>query len=252
MGNGLAAQAHYKLVEKLAESEHRFRELVELQRDIVFRCDGAGVLEYMSPAVQETLGVAPEACVGRPLEELIESADPDAQRRARLILQGVPQAQGCRFRFRTSGGRSRWLELQARQRLGGGSVGTLRDVTEVVVHERERSRLHAELVERNAQLKVQDRRREEQAAALRHRYDLQEVLTHISARMLEAPQESIDAAIEDVDTLVDDDAHRRRRTKKEKKGGPGKGIRRRPGGAADSIDSLAYGRIRELGFVTGF
>ena len=197
MGNGLAAQAHYKLVEKLAESEHRFRELVELQRDIVFRCDGAGVLEYMSPAVQETLGLAPEACVGRPLEELVESADPDARRRARLILQGVPQAQGCRFRFRTSGGRSRWLELQARQRLGGGSVGTLRDVTEVVVHERERSRLHAELVERNAQLKVQDRRREEQAAALRHRYDLQEVLTHISARMLEAPRESIDAAIED-------------------------------------------------------
>ena len=75
MGNGLAAQAHYKLVEKLAESEHRFRELVELQRDIVFRCDGAGVLEYMSPAVQETLGLAPEACVGRPLEELVESAD---------------------------------------------------------------------------------------------------------------------------------------------------------------------------------
>jgi len=196
-GHGLAAQAHYKLVEKLAESEHRFRELVELQRDIVFRCDGSGVLEYMSPAVHDTLGVPPEACVGRPLEELVESADPDARRRARLILQGVPQAQGSRFRFRATAGRSRWLELQARQRLGGGSVGILRDVTEVVIHERERSRLHAELVERNAQLKVQDRRREEQAAALRHRYDLQEVLTHISARMLEAPHESIDAAIED-------------------------------------------------------
>ena len=100
-GHGLAAQAHYKLVEKLAESEHRFRELVELQRDIVFRCDGSGVLEYMSPAVHDTLGVPPEACVGRPLEELVESADPDARRRARLILQGVPQAQSCRFRFRT-------------------------------------------------------------------------------------------------------------------------------------------------------
>lgn len=197
MGNGLAAQAHYKLVEKLAESEHRFRELVELQQDIVFRCDGSGVLEYMSPAVQETLGIGPETCMGRPLDELVETTDPEARRRARLILQGLPQAQGCRFQFRAPGGRSRWLELQARQRSGGGSVGILRDVTEVMVHERERSRLHAELVERNAQLKVQDRRREEQAEALRRRYDLQQVLAHISARMLEASHPSIDAAIED-------------------------------------------------------
>ena len=194
-GHDLAVQAHYKLVEKLAESEHRFRELVELQQDIVFRCSTAGILEYVSPSVEDVLGVAAHSCVGIPLTDLLESGDAEAARQIQLILSGVPRGQEARFRFKGEGGRARWLEVQARQRLGGGSVGTLRDVTDVVIHERERGRLHAELVERNAQLKVQDRRREEQAAALRHRYDLQELLTRISARMLEIQSKGVDAAV---------------------------------------------------------
>ena len=194
-GHDLAVQAHYKLVEKLAESEHRFRELVELQQDIVFRCNTAGVLKYVSPSVEDVLGAPARSCVGLPLSDLLESGDAEAAWQIQLILSGVPRGQEARFRFKGEGGRGRWLDVQARQRLGGGSVGTLRDVTEVVIHERERGRLHAELVERNAQLKVQDRRREEQAAALRHRYDLQELLTRISARMLEISSKGVDAAL---------------------------------------------------------
>ncbi len=194
-GHDLAVQAHYKLVEKLAESEHRFRELVELQQDIVFRCNTAGILEYVSPSVEDVLGVPARSCVGLPLADLLEGKDAETARQIQLILSGVPRGQEARFRFKGEGGRARWLDLQARQRLGGGSVGTLRDVTDMVIHERERGRLHAELVERNALLKVQDRRREEQAAALRHRYDLQELLTRISARMLEIRSEGVDAAV---------------------------------------------------------
>jgi two-component system NtrC family sensor kinase len=47
MTNELNTQIHYRLIEKLSESERRYRELVESLREIVFKCDQKGIDRQM-------------------------------------------------------------------------------------------------------------------------------------------------------------------------------------------------------------
>ncbi len=103
-----------------AERERREREIwferiLERQRDLVAVVDASGIVDYVSPPVQEVLGRPPEAVVDR---DLLEHAHPEDRPRLRAALAqafaepgGLLDAEG---RFRTEWGAWRHLRLEGR------------------------------------------------------------------------------------------------------------------------------------------
>ena len=60
--------------EALRDSEERYRTLVDLAPDIIYRLDQDGTIVFISPAVQQ-LGYDPEQLVGREFEEIVHPDD---------------------------------------------------------------------------------------------------------------------------------------------------------------------------------
>ncbi|MBU1742334.1 MAG: PAS domain S-box protein, partial [Proteobacteria bacterium] len=55
----------------LAESEERYRDLIEKEKDIIYALDSTGNITFASPAVTEVLGYLPEELIGRDFMELV-------------------------------------------------------------------------------------------------------------------------------------------------------------------------------------
>ena len=72
------AQIHDRLVERLWESERRYRSLVENLRDPVIQCTPSGELTYVSPAWRELTGHDFESSRGRSILEFVRPGDRDA------------------------------------------------------------------------------------------------------------------------------------------------------------------------------
>ena len=178
--HGLATQVHYKLVEKLAASERRFRELVERQRDVVFSCSPEGVLEYLSPVAKEALGLEPEGCTGRNLGDLLHEDCPQGPENLRRFLRGASASGLPRMCLAAGDGSPRWIEMRLTNSTQNPLVGTLHDVTEIVRSEEERAELHTQLIERNAELRAQ-------AVSLSERTNVQAMLVSISQDFVQAP-----------------------------------------------------------------
>ncbi len=117
--------------EALRDSEEKYRDLVETVNEIIFEQDAAGIITYVSQAVERVSGFTPDEIVGRPAQEFVH---PDDIPR----LQGdVPAGQ--EFRIATRAGGYRWVStsLQPVLRNGErtGQRGVLVDVTERKVAE---------------------------------------------------------------------------------------------------------------------
>jgi PAS domain S-box-containing protein len=70
-----AADAEHKTTEEeLRESEERYRSLVDVAPDIIYRLDQDGKIVFISPAVQQ-LGYDREELVGKPFEEIVHPDD---------------------------------------------------------------------------------------------------------------------------------------------------------------------------------
>ncbi len=157
--NELHTQIQYRLIEKLTESERRYRELVESLREIVFECDRNGCLSFLNKAWTELLGYSTQASLGQPLEDFILAADRVAWQSA---LQQQPD-DGLELRFSSQTGATLWLELSLRGTQDAKFTGSLNNITERKLAEsllkqanedlenRIQSRTH-ELSETNAQL----------------------------------------------------------------------------------------------------
>jgi len=67
--------------EQLRESEAKFKTIVENIRDVVFQLSPLGIIQYVSPKVQEVYGYKPEDLVGKhfkkttPVSELVKALD---------------------------------------------------------------------------------------------------------------------------------------------------------------------------------
>jgi PAS domain S-box-containing protein len=118
----------------LAESEEKYRALTENTPDILFSTDMAGIITYVSPAVNK-YGFLVEEVTGKTLRMLIHPADIDPvesnlSRELEKCAQFVSQ-----FRILDKWGTTYWFEEKSFLRLDisgkpVGIYGILRDVTE--------------------------------------------------------------------------------------------------------------------------
>ena len=121
---------------QLAESERRFRSVVESLKEVIFRTDADGFWTYLNPAWREITGYAVDESVGRQSLASVPSENRAyATARFAALAQGKIDFVREEARYRTRHGDDRWLEVFARAEFDAagnftGCAGTLNDVTE--------------------------------------------------------------------------------------------------------------------------
>lgn len=120
----------------LLEVQNRYRLLVETARDLIFACDAAGRLTYVSPMSQMLTGYAPEALLADypPFSSFIHPADAPRLDEWRQHLSDLPTGGDLEFRVLRADGELRWVTLSwasIYDRVGQllSVQGTIRDVT---------------------------------------------------------------------------------------------------------------------------
>jgi diguanylate cyclase (GGDEF)-like protein/PAS domain S-box-containing protein len=126
----ISTQIQYRLIEKLAESEKRYRQLVESLQEIVFNIDRNGNFTFLNRAWIETLGYSLEECLGLSLTEFLSLSD--RERGKQLLAEILQEKKIVRqeLSFKHQSDKIVWLELSAKPNEEGGASGTLTDVTE--------------------------------------------------------------------------------------------------------------------------
>ena len=125
----------------LAQSEERFRSLVQHAADVAFVLDPDATITYASPAV-ERFGYTPDRLIGVPSRDLIH---PDDVVRFRDTVMDSMRSTGTasvEWRFRTAEGAYRWVEEILTDMRDvpavGGYVANVRDITDRKQAEQER------------------------------------------------------------------------------------------------------------------
>jgi PAS domain S-box-containing protein len=122
-------------MERLSESEVRYRLLAEASPDVIVRYDTRGDVEYLSPAARK-YGWDPDRLEGANVADMLQAGEP--ARNGRILddlAAGRPQGQDKVWCARTPGGEAVCFEGQSSQihdergRIVG-AVTALRDVTE--------------------------------------------------------------------------------------------------------------------------
>jgi len=126
-----------KLAEQqLAESEQRYRAIVEHSADLVWIVNREGLIRYASPSWKRIAGYAPENLLGRSISEGIHPEDLEsAWRTLRALMDGRMVEAGLSYRVLHADGRWRWHEGRGMTMLGADGrpeavVGVSRDITE--------------------------------------------------------------------------------------------------------------------------
>jgi two-component system, NtrC family, sensor kinase len=125
----LQTQIQHRLVEKLAESERRYRELLENLPEIVLTCDVAGQYIFLNQAWNRILGHEIKGCLGC---SMLEFLHPDDQVQCLDWLSAIQSGgtiSGQELRFRHADGRLIWLEFSARSDGPESISGSLTDIT---------------------------------------------------------------------------------------------------------------------------
>ncbi len=116
-------------------SEDRFRSLIQHSSDTTMVMDGQGVCTYVSPAITELLGLAPDDVVGRLATDFVH---PDDRPHVTDLLGTAFQSGPGRMlvQFRMAGDDGRWREVEAvvtnqmERPSVAGYVANVRDITE--------------------------------------------------------------------------------------------------------------------------
>lgn len=108
--NELHTQIQYRLIEKLSESERRYRELIESLQEIVFKCDRQANLTFVNRAWTKTLGHPVTEISGSLLSDFIHPRDRFLWQQAFAKLSsGISICQELRFCHQNTN--IIWLEL---------------------------------------------------------------------------------------------------------------------------------------------
>jgi diguanylate cyclase (GGDEF)-like protein/PAS domain S-box-containing protein len=118
------------------EREH-FRSLVQHASDVIVVVGRDLAIEYISPAVSQLLGYAPDDCVGRPIGDLVAAA---SRERVPVFAKRLAEAGGTlttEMTLEHRSGSPRVVEVTCTLRGDGTIVGNLHDVTEQRALERQ-------------------------------------------------------------------------------------------------------------------
>jgi diguanylate cyclase (GGDEF)-like protein/PAS domain S-box-containing protein len=150
-----------------ARLKRRLRVFAELAADLTMLLDSGGKITYQSPAIQASLGLAPEASLGRHVLELVVEEDRERLAEAiRAAISGEDEARprNCLVHAKTVNGEERAMWVSVRNRLADdalrGLLLTARDVTELVPQGYDadaRAARRLELRDRLLQLAIQTR-----------------------------------------------------------------------------------------------
>ncbi len=132
----------------MADSQARYRSLVENLDDVIFRLDIQGTITYVSPVVKKFVGRMPKEITGLTLQEFVHPDDlPNLQAGFERVLAGQPETQ--EFRLLDKAGDCRYVRTSSRRLLEGSSVvgltGVIRDITQIKRDEDALQRLNREL-----------------------------------------------------------------------------------------------------------
>jgi diguanylate cyclase (GGDEF)-like protein/PAS domain S-box-containing protein len=150
-----------------ARLKRRLRVFAELAADLTMLLDAGGKITFQSPSIQTTLGLTPEASVGRNVLELVVEEDrarlADAIRAA-LAAEDEARPSVCLVHAESAAGEQRALWVTLHNRLADdalrGLLLTARDVTDLVPDGYDadaRNARRLELRDRLLQLTVQTR-----------------------------------------------------------------------------------------------
>lgn len=122
--------------EKLAESETRYRQLVENTSDIIYSMTAGGVFTFVSPAWTRILGHATEEIDGHSFTEFVHPDDlPPCYGFLQKVVETGERQEGVEYRVRHKDGHWRWHTSSAgpvKEATGAvvGFDGLARDITE--------------------------------------------------------------------------------------------------------------------------
>lgn len=107
---------HARSLQRLRESEERFRELAARSRDAIFRIGPDAKRIYVSPAVTELFGFTPEEQIGRDWRDDVHPADwPSVKPILRAFIQGEEDHTAFSYRRRCKDGSYIWVETRVRR-----------------------------------------------------------------------------------------------------------------------------------------
>ena len=121
---------------QIAESEKRYRTVVESLNEVVFRTNAEGLWTFLNPAWKVITGYEIETSLGMPS---LRSVHRDDREHGFAFFTALARGESeiCREEFRlvTSQGESRWVEVFAKAEFDEdgrcvGTAGTLNDVTD--------------------------------------------------------------------------------------------------------------------------
>ncbi len=107
---------HARSLQRLRESEERFRELAARSRDAIFRIGPDAKRIYVSPAVTELFGFTPEEQIGRDWRDDVHPADwPSVKPILRAFIQDEEDRTAFSYRRRCKDGSYVWVETRVRR-----------------------------------------------------------------------------------------------------------------------------------------
>lgn len=120
----------------IAESEAKYRSVVDSIREVVFQADAQGRWTFLNPAWEEITGFSVAESMGRRYLEFVHPRDRGgSEREFGQLMAGRQPSARSEARYLTRQNNSRWLEVNVRatRDVDGrivGCAGTLRDITE--------------------------------------------------------------------------------------------------------------------------